>query len=338
VTIGPTTVLTLDEARREARRLLADVLNGKDPSEDRRKEREASTFGDLARDYLRERSTEKLSGKTDEQRVRDHLIPAWGRRKAQAITRSDVAALHRRLGERARSTANRTVALVSVIYSWGERTGRLPEGHPNPARAIPKYPEKSRERFATQEEVGLIGRALDEEENVYLRGFVWLALLLGCRKNELLRIEWRDVDLENGLLHLRRTKSGRPFHLPLSKPARDAFHRIPREANNPYVFVGARPGSHLVNIDKAWRRIRDRAGVPDVRFHDLRRTVGSWMAQKQKGEALIGSVLGQSDARSTRVYTRMTDAGRRDALEEHAQAVLEAVRTDGASLEERPAG
>ena len=91
LTLGPANVLTLDEARRKARKLLAGILDGSDPAESRQQEREAIRFADLASDYLRERASQKRSGATDEQRLRDFLLPAWGKRKAQSVTRADVA-------------------------------------------------------------------------------------------------------------------------------------------------------------------------------------------------------------------------------------------------------
>jgi integrase len=334
--IGGYPEITLDEARRQAKLRLAEVLRGGDPSADRRERRQAVTFGDLAGAYLEKHARlHKRSVRDDEQRIRDFLGPAWGPRKASTISRGDVAALHRRIaqkreakrqGERTRGgpyAANRTLALVSHVFAWGEAEGLLPKAHPNPARGVRPLRETSRERWLSPAEVKGLLEALAAEPNVYVRAFFWVSLMTGCRKSELLGARWVDVDLEAGILRLPRTKAGRAHHVPLAGPARAVLAALPREAGNPHVFPGSRRGAALVNVEKTWRRIREAAGCPDARLHDLRRTVGSWMAQHGASLPLIGSVLGHSNQTTTAVYARLAEEGRRVALEAHAQRIVD---------------
>jgi len=321
--IGRYPELTLDQARREAQRLAAEVQAGGDPVEERRQTREAPTFADLAEAYLeRHARVHKRTARDDEQRIRDHLKPAWGARKADSITRADVAALHRKVGRKAPYAANRLVALVSHLYAWGEREGYLSEGHPNPARGVRRYRETARDRWLTPEEVKGLLAALADEPNVYVRAFFWLALFTGCRKGELLAARWADVDLDRGLLRLPRTKAGRVHYVPLAAPARALLERLPREAGNPHLFPGLRQGDHLVNVDKAWRRIRTEAGCEDARLHDLRRTVGSWLAQNGASLPLIGAVLNHSNPTTTAIYARLSEQASRAALEAHGERLV----------------
>jgi len=78
----------------------------------------------------------------------------------------------------------------------------------------------------------------------------------------------------------------------------------------------------LVNIDKPWRRIREKAGIVDVRLHDLRRTVGSWMAQAGSPLLLIGKVLGHKDVKTTKIYTHFAQDHVKEALETHGKRLM----------------
>jgi integrase len=113
--------------------------------------------------------------------------------------------------------------------------------------------------------------------------------------------------------------------LPLSTAAWAILEQIPRQSGNPYIFCGHKRGTHLVNIARAWRRIRKEAGVEDVRLHDLRRTVGSWLATSGASLQLIGAVLNHADTDTTRIYARLADDATRTALEDHGERLMEVV-------------
>jgi integrase len=316
-------VLTVEQARRKALALLAEVLEGADPSGARR---QARTFAELAETYLEQHSApRKRSARDDVQRIRDYLIPAWGPRSATAVSRADVAELHREIGDRGTYVANRVLALVSHLFAWGEKVGLLPESHPNPVRGISRFRERPRDRWLGRDEVRRLLKALEKEPSVHIRAFFWLLLLTGCRKRELLELRWEDVDLEQGVARLPETKAGRVHHVPLSAQAILLFRSLPRESGNPHVFPGRIAGAPLVNVEKSWRRIRDDAGLGDVRLHDLRRTVGSWLVQDGASLPLVGAVLNHSNPSTTQVYAHLAEPNRRLALERLGDAITAAV-------------
>jgi len=99
-------------------------------------------------------------------------------------------------------------------------------------------------------------------------------LFTGARLSEILTLKWAFVDFERSLLLLPDSKTGQKI-VRLNQHAAAVLHKLPRIADNPYVIAGRRAGSHLINLQKPWRRIRALAGLDDVRIHDLRHSFAS---------------------------------------------------------------
>jgi integrase len=321
LTLGPYGVLTVEQARNLARQRLGEVIGGEDPLEKRKKAVQGETIAALGAAYLERHAVRKRSGRDDQRRIAQHLLPAWGQRKVESITRADVAALHTMIGERHPYEANRTVALVGKMFELARRWGFLPETAANPARGIDKFREHKRDRWVTPEELPRLAAIIGQYPNLYVQAALWLYLLTGVRREELLQARWEDVDVARGELRLGETKAGRPHYVPLSAPALALLRQLPREEGNPYLLPGTKTGGHLVNVSKPWEKIRRAAGVEDVRIHDLRRTVGSWLAMAGNSLPLIGRVLNHTDPKTTAVYARLGDDPARQALADHAQRI-----------------
>ncbi|MEA3277975.1 MAG: tyrosine-type recombinase/integrase [Pseudomonadota bacterium] len=323
MTIGTYGAWTVDKARKAARSHLASVETKEaDPLEERQKAARGETVRDLCGAYMERHGNAKKSGADDKRRIGRYILPAWGNLKAAAIKRADVASLHMKIGKRAPYEANRVLALLSKMFELARRWGFVPEGHPNPARDIDRFKEQKRDRWITPEELPRLAQAINEEPNQSARFALWLYLLTGARKSELLQARWEDVSFERAELRLPETKAGRPHYIPLSAPTLALLQQIPREEGNPHILPGKLTGAHLVNIAKPWSRVRKTAGVEDVRLHDLRRTVGSWLAQAGNSLHLIGRVLNHSNQSTTAIYARFAQDQVRDALEQHAARLL----------------
>jgi integrase len=335
MTIGTYGVLTLDQARINARALLAKVeTESADPLADRQRDAQGETMRDLCATYMERHGNAKKSGPEDQRRIDKHLLPAWGSLKVRAITHADIAALHAKIGKTRPYEANRTLALLSKMFELARRWDFVPKDHSNPARDIDRFKEHKRDRWITPEELPRLAQAINEEPNEVARHALWLYLLTGARKSELLQARWEHVDWSRAELKLPDTKAGRVHYIPLSSPALTLLREIPREDGNPYILPGRGPrskkdiGEHepqpapLVNISKPWSRVRKAAGVEDVRLHDLRRTVGSWLAQSGNSLHLIGRVLNHSNQSTTAVYARFGEDSVRAALEQHGVRIL----------------
>jgi len=326
ITIGEYGPLTVGQARARASQYRGDIeLNEADPLEDRlrRKGKCAATVGKLCEDYLeRHARVHKKSWRKDASRIQRHILPNWKSRPLASITRDDVSRLHQKIGEKAPYEANRVLEQLRKMFNLAADWGDIDDNAPNPARRVKKFKEKQRDRWVKPTELPRLAKSIDEEDNVYVRAALWLYLLTGVRKSELLRARWEHVDFEQKELRIPETKSGEAHNVPLSSEAVAILREVPQLSGNPFMLPGRMEGRHLVNIDKNWRRVRDAAGVPDVRLHDLRRTVGSMLAQSGTSLLIIQKALGHSTPAATQVYARLSQDPVREALEQHGKRLM----------------
>ena len=218
LTIARHGVMTPDEARREARLRLADAARGEDPAADRRRAREAATVADLAARYLSDHvdiKNKPTTAKEFRRIVTRDILPAIGGRAAAEITRDDVARLHR-ARQKAPRVANHMLAVLSKMFALAELWGMRPE-HSNPARGIERYPERTRTRFLSDQELGRLGEAIRRAGReaaipAARLGVVRLLALSGLRLGEALSLRWEQVDPAAGVLRLPDAKAGARVH------------------------------------------------------------------------------------------------------------------------------
>lgn len=327
LTLGDYGVLTLHQARDMARKRLALVIDGIDPLAEKRRHTQGETVGALAAAYIdRHAKPRKRSWLEDDRRLKTRILPLWKNRLARSITRAEVAAIHHDIGIRTKYEANRILALLSKMFELGRQWGLLDERQVNPAKGIEKFRESKRDRWIKPQELPRLAIAIEKEPNIYVRGAFWLYLFTGVRKSELLTARWDDVDFHRKELRLPKTKSGGVHYVHLSKPALQCLERLPRQLGNPFILPGNRSGRPLVNINKPWARIRYAAQIDDVRLHDLRRTVGSWLAQSGHSLPLIGKVLNHTNTSTTQIYARLGEDLSRIALDKHGEEIEKAAR------------
>jgi integrase len=327
MTLGGYPSLSVHQARQEALKIKGAIAKGEDPSLERKQDREALTFGQLAALYLeRHAKQHKKSAHRDEQMIASYLA-RWKNRKISDITRDDVVRLHQALGtDHGRYAANRTAALLRTIFNraadWGLLMGR------NPAERLKLFREEKRDRFLSPDELGRVNKALLEEANPYWHAYFPLSLLLGARRTELLEARWADIVLDRGMWRIPNTKSGNPHLLPLPTAAAEILRQLPSRDTSEWVFPGNGVSGHLIEPAKAWQRIRAKAGVHDVRIHDLRRTLGSWLAGEGYSLPLIGRALNHQNTSTTQIYARLQLDPVREALETNAASMLSVMNSE----------
>jgi integrase len=325
--------MTADEARDEAKQLLAAAPRGEDPAEERHRALRAPTIAQLAALYLeRHARPRKKTAIADESMLRRYVLPAFGSQKVEAITRADVARLHHELADKPLA-ANRVLALISVMFNLAESWGLRPQAS-NPCRHLKRYSERKRERFLSAEEIQRLGAALVESQGVEhpsALAAIRLLLLTGARKSEILTLKWEEVDLERYALRLPDSKTGAKV-IALGGPAAALLARLDRCEGNPYVCWGNSAGSHFIGLQHAWQRIRRRAQLPAVRLHDMRHAYASFGAASGLGLPILGALLGHKTPATTARYAHLANDPLRAAADRIAGEIAAAL--DGRPLAE----
>lgn len=251
------------------------------------------------------------------------FLKTWENRPLSSIGRAEVVALHGRIGrERGRYTGNRLLALLSAMFSEGQRAG-LVNGE-NPCRGIRRFREEKRDRWLDGDELRAFFVALHQEPNEALRDFLFLALLTGARKGNVQRMRWEELDLERGLWRIPEAKGGVVVVVPLVVPALEILARRKQQANGrAWVFPGRSRAGHVAVSSRAWERVCKRAGLQNARLHDIRRTLGSWLTVGGASLSVVGKALGHKSLQATEVYARLGTDTVREALETTTARMLE---------------
>ena len=129
-------------------------------------------------------------------------------------------------------------------------------------------------------------------------------MLTGCRRNEILGLRWDDLNFDTGEMRLPDTKTGTRM-VPLTPAVARVFDGLARTPGNPWVFPGRKKGARLVNLNDSWDRVRKRAGLEDVRLHDLRHTFASRALALGEGLPMIGDLLGHRMVTTTARYAHL---------------------------------
>jgi len=363
VAIGSASNLTADDARSEAKRLLASVALGNDPAKDRKHSREMPTLEDFCERYLSECAKQKLKTRTlvnYKIYLRKHTYPVLGRVKIDRISEAEIARLHRAIGKSMTSTANRVVECLSSVFRFAVECGVVPRGT-NPCASIRAFKEVRRERFLSSSELHLLGETLHEAE---IDGLPWrkrgrgnstsgelprekicplaiaairLLLLTGARLREILHLKWDWVDHERGLLLLPDSKTGRKT-IYLNAPALQLLTTIPR--TSPYVFPSPQGDKPRADLNRPWRAVVRRSGLTALRLHDLRHTHASIGAGAGLGLPVIGKLLGHTQASTTNRYAHLDAHPLRAASDRIGSEIMNAIgqRSAGNYSAVRPLG
>ncbi|MFZ1935331.1 MAG: site-specific integrase [Thermoguttaceae bacterium] len=323
VTLGAFPAMTVEQAQRRARELQGQIVMGIDPRTARRKAREEPTLSVLFQFWMDTHA--KLHKRTWEadQRQYDSYLKPWAGRALSAIKKADVAALQLRIAEKkGRYIANKVLALLRAMFN---RAGDIGFDGPNPTAGIKKFPEEKRDRFLHGDDLRLFFAALASDPNGELRDYFLVCLFVGARKSNVLAMRWEEIDFATGLWRIPTTKSGQPVVVPLVGPVLRLLEARKQASNgSPWVFPSRGRTGHIVEPKSAWKRIIERAGLSDVRPHDLRRSLGSWMAITGSSLPVVGKMLGHSQPTTTAIYARLSTDPVRAAAEAATSAMLQA--------------
>ena len=201
----------------------------------------------------------------------------------------------------------------SALLNFAVRSDRLAV---NPARGLIRFQETSRSRVLKSNELENLLRALEAEGDPWASVFMML-LFTGARRGSVVGMRWEDIDLGAAIwtipAHVAKNKTATP--IPLTEPAvRLLQQRLEHSAGETWVFPSPVGKGHLVGLPKAWARVLRRAGIENLRIHDIRRSVGTAMARTGASPHVIATGLGHRSIASARAYVRLAGEDARQAL------------------------
>lgn len=318
--IGNASIVSLKDARSRAKQILWEAYQGEDP---RIKTEDGPTVADVCSRFIDEHAIPSLKPRSVSfynSIIVNHVVPSLGKIKIEKLSKIDVVSIHTVLRDKP-SVANSVLATISALCNFAERLDLRPQGM-NPCEHVSKYKLKPRQRVLTRAEIAAFGGSLRKFElksPVTVSAIRALALT-GCRLREILCLEWSHVDLESRRINLRDAKRG-PRSVPIGEPAVLLFESLGRFDGNPFCFPGRSKGCHLSNPNRLWRKIREDAGIDDVRLHDLRRSFASRASAENIDIRNIAAILGHADLATTKMYAVPVSEALLDAADKTSSAI-----------------
>lgn len=316
VTLGKWPDLPLHTAREKASALRQEVSSGNDPQSDKRQRRDTLTVAEILDLYVTEHSIpHKRTTKDDQNFIRLHLKPTFGKRRIDEVTTESIRSWHTGLAKiMTPASANRHLALLRSVYNT-----MLPD-LPNPCRTVKMYKEYSRDRFLQPEELERFFESVELERtegNPDIADYLLLSLFTGARRSNVLAMQWTELDLNMNQWRIRGedSKNKSIMLIPLVDEAIEILNHRREMASSVFVFPSHGKTGHLQEPKKGWQRVIKRAGLENVRLHDLRRTMGSFQTITGASTAVVGKTLGHKNPNSTAVYARMNLDPVRDSME-----------------------
>ena len=358
--IGRHGVITADEARDEARKVLASATKGADPQADRAKVRADITVSELCDLYLEQGVAMKKPSTliTDRSRIERHIKPILGSKRVNAVTLTDIErwmqdvatgrtaskikpslaqvkagqapkdAERRRLNDPVakggKGTATRTAGLLGGIFEFAVKRKIRPD---NPVRGLQRYRDRKMERFLSPAELTALGEAMAASDaaggNRSATRILRLLALTGARRGEIEQLKWSEVDSDFGCLRLEDSKTGQRI-VPIGRVALEVIEAAPKVKGSPFVFPSATdPAKPFGQLQKTWRVVRKAAGLEDVRIHDLRHSFASSGVASGQGLVVLGKLLGHADVKTTARYAHLADDPVRSAADQISSRIAD---------------
>ena len=304
--LGSATDLSLQQVRQLAQEKRTQIALGFDPSEDKASKHSVPTFAQFIEEqYLPHVQTYKRSWTTDVSLLNNHLLPRFGKRYMDDITRQDIVKMHldRKASGAAAGSANRLLIMMRFIFNLALRW-EVPGVKDNPTKNIPLIPEANkRERYLSPDEARVLYAAVCRSDNPMLQYIVPMLILTGARKREVLDARWEDFDFDRRLWRIPTTKLGKPRHVPISDGVMGLLGAVPRSPE--YVFANPKTGKPYVSIFCSWNTARIKAGMPEVRVHDLRHSFASLLINSGRSLYEVQKLLGHTQVKTTQRYAHL---------------------------------
>jgi integrase len=309
IKLASTDDLFLDQARKKVALIRNQIALGQDPFAVKAEAKKVPTFSQFIEEqYMPYVKSYKRSWDTDVSLLKNHLLPRFGKRYMDEITRQDIVKMHadRKASGAAAGSANRLLIMMRYIFNLTLKW-EVPGIKVNPCKGIPLMEENNKmERYLSVEEAERLYRAVCKSENTMLKYIVPMLILTGARKREVLDAKWEDFDLGRRAWRIPISKSGKARHVPLSDGALALLATMPRNMDSKWAFANPDTGKPYVSIFNPWNTARKRVWLSDVRMHDLRHSFASLLINSGRTLYEVQHILGHTQVKTTQRYAHLS--------------------------------
>lgn len=311
--LGNFPYITLAEAKAKVFEIKRNICNGVD-IESIKSNIKIVTFEDVYNRYWNEYV---LFNCTERSRIHiqeriNYYAKHLFTRPIKSITSVEIQKLHTIASKNGIYAANGLIGVLSPIFNYAINWEYIDK---NPCSKVKKHREISRSRFLSSEEIKNLFDSTSDDKNQDAKDFIVISLYTGVRKSSVLSMKWKDVSfLAKTWSVLIKNKERVPQILPLVEPVMQILERRKNNSSKWVFSSDLSKTGHLEGIRKPWVRILNRAGLEDVRIHDLRRTLASWMEKDGKKQFVISQTLNHKDSKATDLYINLNTEVVRDAI------------------------
>lgn len=325
VTLGDAAIISADEARKQATELIRHKKLGIDPIALIQQGKGPKLGEFFLEKYLPYVKSYKRSWDTDLSMIVNHLVPKMGEMHMGNISPPDVAIFVDRMKSQgyALGTCNRALVLLRYGFELALRW-KVAGLESNPVKEIKNLKNDNRiERFLSNEQAASLLTAVKQSESNMLQYIVLFLIYTGARKREVLDAKWQDIDWDQKSWRIPKTKSGKVRHVPLSIGALDVLITLKSlllrgewgmaltpqsfsEVQDQFIFMNTRTGKAYISFFYSWDAARIRAGLPNLRVHDLRHSFASFLVNAGRSLYEVQELLGHADIRTTSRYAHLS--------------------------------
>ncbi len=314
--IGRTTDISLSEARRKAKDQKAEIQLGADPSGEEKARRAVPTLAEFfAESYMPHAKVHKRSWQKDESLFRLRITEPFGRVRLNDLKRQPLQAFHTQLLTQGigPATADHHIKLVRQVLNKAVEWEVIAV---NPIARIKLFNADNRmENYMAPAELEKLLLLLRTDDNRPVCNVAIFLLATGARLNEALSATWENIDRPNVVWRIPapNSKSKRARSVPLNDAALDVLGHLGTEGKSPFLFVSEKTGERLGHVHKVWDRLRNTAGLPKLRLHDLRHQYASFLVNSGRSLYEVQKILGHSSHSVTERYAHLSSKSLMDA-------------------------
>jgi integrase len=309
IKLASTDDLSLDQTRKRVASIRNQIALGQDPFALKMEAKQVPTFAQfIDAQYMPYVKSYKRSWDTDVSLLKNHLLPRFGKRYMDEITRQDIVKMHadRKASGAAAGSANRLLIMMRYIFNLAVRW-EVPGIKANPTKGVPLMEENNKkERYLTVDEAQRLYDAVCKSQNTMLQYIVPMLILTGARKREVLDAKWEDFDFTRRIWRIPMSKSGKARRVPLSDGALNILSTMPRDMKCEWTFPNPDTKKPFVSIFCAWDTARQSVGLGDVRVHDLRHSHASFLVNAGRTLYEVQNILGHTQVKTTQRYAHLS--------------------------------